>query len=83
MDKLEEVLLHYQTVYEANPERMVRQALRSELIRAKTKARFAAQKAKREAKRAEKTEMALWILTWLENPLIFREWIQVRRRKSS
>lgn len=81
LDKLEQTLLEYQDAYEADSGRESRQALRSDLIQAKTKARHAALKAKREEKRLEKTEMALWILTWLENPLIFREWIQARRRK--
>ena len=80
---LEQALLDFQTAYEATSDRTARQALRTILIRAKTKARLSAQKAKRESKRTEKTEMALWILTWLENPLIFREWIQIRKAVTS
>ncbi len=83
LDKLEQALIGYQAVYEATSDRAARQALRSVLIQAKTKARVAAQKARRETKRADKTEMALWILTWLENPLIFSEWIKVRRQTTS
>jgi len=45
-------------------------------IAAKDHARFAA---RREEKREEKQEMALWILTWLENPPVFPEWVRLRR----
>jgi hypothetical protein len=46
------------------------------VIAAKDHARFAARK---EEKREEKEEMALWILTWLENPPVFPEWARLRR----
>ncbi len=39
-------------------------------------ARFASRK---EAIRTEKEEMALWLLTWLENPPVFTEWVRLRR----
>jgi len=31
------------------------------------------------AKRAEKEEMILWLLTWLENPPLFAAWVRLRR----
>ena len=30
-------------------------------------------------KKAEKEEMMLWMLTWLENPPLFAEWVRLRR----
>jgi hypothetical protein len=79
LDKLEQYLIDCQAAYENAPDHAARQALRSELIRAKTRARFAAKKAKSEQKRAQKAEMALWILTWLENPPVFSAWVRLRR----
>ncbi len=32
-----------------------------------------------EEKRARKTEMILWLLTWLENPDVFETWVALRR----
>lgn len=80
LDNLQQFLINYQEAYEANLDRTARQALRSDLIQAKTKARLAAKNAKNEQKRGLKQEMALWILTWLENPPVFREWVELRRR---
>jgi hypothetical protein len=79
-DNLERTLVELQAVYEATPGREERQKLRSLLIRGKSKARLAAANAKNEAKRAQKMEMALWILTWLENPPVFADWVNVRRK---
>lgn len=33
-----------------------------------------------EAHRAEKTEMVLWLRTWLENPPLFPAWLVLRKR---
>jgi hypothetical protein len=46
------------------------------VIAAKDHARFASRK---EEKRPEKEEMILWMLTWLENPPVFPEWVRLRR----
>lgn len=54
-----------------------RAAARRLVIAAKDHARWAA---RREDRKAEKEEMMLWMLTWLENPPLFREWIRLRRR---
>jgi hypothetical protein len=54
-----------------------RTAVRRLVITAKDHARWAA---RREEKRSEKEEMLLWMMTWLENPPLFREWIKLRRR---
>ena len=46
------------------------------MIEAKDHARWAARNPE---KRAEKQEMALWMLTWLENPPLFPQWVKLRR----
>jgi hypothetical protein len=56
-----------------------RQSIRRVVIEAKEHARWAARKPER---RVEKDEMALWMLTWLENPPLFPQWVQIRRKVS-
>jgi len=51
-------------------------ALRRLVIEAKDHARWAARKPE---KRDEKEEMKLWMLTWLENPPLFPQWVRLRR----
>jgi hypothetical protein len=79
-DNLERALLALQVQYEATQDRAARQAIRSIVIRGKSKARLAARSVKSEAKRAQKLEMADWMLTWLENPPVFDVWIALRRK---
>jgi hypothetical protein len=50
-----------------------RRAARTLIIEAKQHARWA------QKKHPEKEEMALWMLTWLENPGIFPQWIAIRK----
>jgi hypothetical protein len=54
-----------------------RTSVRRLVIDAKDHARWAA---KNPDKREEKYEMALWMLTWLENPPVFPQWVQLRRK---
>ena len=54
-----------------------RTSVRRVVIEAKDHARWAARNPE---KRAEKQEMALWILTWLENPPLFPQWVKLRRQ---
>jgi len=54
-----------------------RASVRRLVIDAKDHARWAA---KNPDKREEKDEMALWMLTWLENPPVFPQWVQLRRK---
>ena len=56
-----------------------RQSIRRVVIEAKEHARWAARKPER---RVEKDEMTLWMLTWLENPPLFPQWVQIRRKIS-
>ena len=77
-DALESSLLSLLKEYErSDPAR--RQSIRRVVIEAKEHARWAARKPER---RAEKEEMALWMLTWLENPPLFPQWVQIRRKIS-
>ena len=54
-----------------------RARVRRLVITAKDHARWAARKSA--SKKAEKEEMMLWMLTWLENPPVFPEWVRLRR----
>jgi hypothetical protein len=54
-----------------------RASVRRLVIEAKDHARWAARKPER---RIEKEEMALWMLTWLENPPLFPQWVGLRRQ---
>lgn len=75
-DELETSLLRFQDEYErGDPAR--RAAVRRVVIASKDHARLAA---RNPAKRAEKEEMILWMLTWLENPPLFADWVRLRRR---
>jgi len=51
-----------------------RMLVRKPVIEAKDHARLAA------SRKPLKQEMILWMLTWLENPPLFREWIELRKR---
>ena len=77
-EALESSLLSLLEEYErSDPAR--RQSIRRVVIEAKDHARWAARKPER---RVEKEEMALWMLTWLENPPLFPQWVQLRRKVS-
>ena len=74
-DVLERTLLALLHEYEAgDPHRKA--AIRRLVIEAKDHARFAARKPE---KRVEKDEMKLWMLTWLENPPLFPQWVALRK----
>jgi hypothetical protein len=66
------LLAEYQKA-DAGRQRLVRRLV----IQAKDHARWAA---RQPGRRAEKEEMALWMLTWLENPPLFPQWVRLRRR---
>ncbi len=57
-----------------------RLAVRRLVMAARDHARWASRKDScNEETRAEKEEMRLWMLTWLENPPLFPEWVRLRR----
>jgi hypothetical protein len=75
LEELESSLLALLAEYQsADPGR--RANIRRLVITAKDHARWAAKKPE---KFAEKTEMALWLVTWLENPPVFGEWVRLRK----
>jgi hypothetical protein len=75
-ETLESSLLSMLHEYE-NGDATLRASIRRLVIEAKDHARWAARIPE---KRAEKQEMALWILTWLENPPLFPQWVRLRRQ---
>jgi hypothetical protein len=77
LDELEASLLALLTEYEQG-DRVRRAAVRRLVILAKDHARWAMRKS-REA--ADKEEMILWMVTWLENPPLFPEWVRLRLRR--
>jgi hypothetical protein len=74
-DALERSLLVLLEEYERGG-RERQAAVRRLVIQAKDHARWAARKPER---REIREEMVLWMLTWLENPGVFREWVKLRR----
>jgi hypothetical protein len=76
LDELEDTLLSLLDEYDKNAGQRLN--LRRLVIVAKDHARWAARDP---SKRSEKEEMILWMLTWLENPPVFREWIKLRRAR--
>ncbi len=80
-DELQESLLGLLQVYREG-DAVRRRAVRTLVITAKDHARLAARsKSASPEKRSEKEEMVLWLLTWLENPEIFPEWVKLRRAR--
>ena len=77
-EALESSLLNLLKEYESS-DAARRQSIRRLVIEAKDHARFAARKPERTL---EKEEMALWMLTWLEIPPLFPQWVQIRRKIS-
>lgn len=75
-DALESSLLSFLEEYERSGA-AGRMSVRQVVIEAKEHARWAARIPE---KRAEKEEMALWMLTWLENPPLFPQWVKLRRQ---
>ena len=75
-DSLESSLIDLLKEYEVGTAER-RAQIRKLVILAKDHARLAARS---DEKRSEKEEMALWMLTWLENPPLFPQWVRLRRR---
>jgi len=77
LDALETSLLALQREYDEG-DALRRDRVRRIVIGAKDHARWAA---RAPARREQKTEMVLWMLTWLENPPLFAQWIKLRRAR--
>ena len=57
---------------------------RRQVIGAKDRARYLMHNPRTDAeKRAQKEEMAQWMLVWLENPEVFPAWLDARKRVMS
>lgn len=55
---------------------------RRQVIAAKDRAKFlAGNPGTAPEKRAEKEEMAAWMLVWLENPEVFPAWVEARKKQ--
>ena len=81
-DALEHSLVALACAYEAaraSSNREAAAACRKAVISGKDHARWAAERAKDSQKKADKEEMTQWMIVWLENPPLFREWVRVRR----
>ncbi len=83
-DELEESLLEMHRVYTAAVQAGDKDRARycrRQVIAAKDRARFlAASPRTTPEKQQEKTEMAAWMLVWLENPEVFPAWIEARKK---
>lgn len=77
--ELERTLLAVLAEYESASERERRMKCRRAVIRAKDHARLALRRLSGE-RRAAKEEMILWMLEWLENPGLFPQWLEIRKR---
>jgi hypothetical protein len=89
LEELEASLLALLDEYErGDPPR--RAAVRRLVITAKDHARWASRRVQGASSRSpvdpashqagsSKSEMILWMVTWLENPPVFREWIRLRK----
>jgi hypothetical protein len=65
----------------ANGDRQRARYCRRQVIAAKDRARFQARNPRTPPeKAAEKTEMAQWMLVWLENPAVFPAWVDARKK---
>ncbi len=76
---LEQLLAAYQAARAAG-DREGAAYCRRQAIAAKDRAKFAAANQRSPAeKRAQKEEMARWLLVWLENPEVFPAWVKARK----
>jgi hypothetical protein len=86
-EQLERTLLEIRAEYaraQAAGDRARSRACRRLVILAKDHARWALRSPKTSPeKKAEKEEMILWMLTWLENPAVFPTWLGLRKPAAS
>ena len=84
-EELERSLRELTTVYAAALEAGDRQRARycrRQAIAAKDRAKFLAASSRQpESKRAQKREMAEWMLVWLESPGVFPAWVEARKKR--
>ena len=78
INELEDTLLALIGEYAAG-DSLRRKQVRQVVITAKDHARLAMTRTKDHEARALKQEALLWMTTWLENPLVFADWVALRR----
>src|ERR1035438_5969857 len=77
---LREILAIYSEAMRAGDRQRARYC-RRQAIAAKDRARLVARSPKTSPeKKAQKDEMAQWMLVWLENPEVFPAWVEIRKR---
>jgi hypothetical protein len=76
LPELERTLVALSGVYE-EPNEPTKAACRKLVIAAKDHLRWSMRR-QRNGEQAEKSEMLLWLLTWLENPMLFPAWVLIR-----
>jgi hypothetical protein len=77
---LGEMLIVHTEAVAANDRARARYA-RRQVIAAKDRARFLSRNPRTPPeKKAQKEEMAQWMLVWLENPAVFPAWVAARKR---
>jgi hypothetical protein len=80
--ELEASLCALADVYATQPD--LRRFCRTQVIRAKDRARLASRNGRvAQEKRAIKAEMVEWMLVWLGDPAVFRQWARIRRTQMS
>ena len=77
LEELERSLRNLLQEYQSEPK-----AVRRLVIQAKDHAKLSLRKADA-TRRVVKEEMILWMLTWLENPAVFPEWVALRKRAAA
>jgi hypothetical protein len=84
LEELEESLLGMWRIYSEAMDAGARERARycrRQAIAAKDRAKFLAASPRTSPERkAEKKEMAQWMLVWLENPAVFPAWLEARKR---
>ena len=77
---LERTLIALASAYEISGA-LERRSIRTTVITAKDHAKWAVKRLEDDStKRSAKEEMVLWMKTWLENPVLFSAWVQLRKR---
>jgi hypothetical protein len=84
-EELEQSLRELTAVYAAAlsaGDRQRARYCRRQVIAAKDRAKFLAASSRQpDDKRAQKREMADWMLVWLENPDVFSAWVEARKKR--
>jgi hypothetical protein len=79
-EELEGSLCDLADVYSAFPD--LRRFCRTQVIQAKDRARWASRnRGVGEERRAVKAEMVEWMLVWLGDPALFRQWVRIYKTK--